>query len=385
MPVLAAHGSRRQENLTRAMRSAERRAHFNSRGGSRALEAPGTKLLAAPGKATMKFTLSAAVMVALIGIGPQLYAQSRWEKIQQKWDEIRPNGKWLQLIRDNREEEPPAENGLSDRESHKAARAKANADRTPDDHRRLPAPSASQSSAPSILNTAKDIPSTGVVLGIQVDAQFLPADKLIISDVDPESPAGRAGLRSGDQIVSVGGVPTDNLSSLDGVLASLSDGDQVVIGIVRNRQEQRALVSFNSGTGPLDKAPPAHLPPDVSEFPAPPAMDSRDFGNTDPAWTPDLRSVLQGTPASEQLSRGRPSYFPSGPAPAAPPRIAPSAPAAKPMGDSEGWEQLQEQMRQQQQLIDQLLDENQKLRDGRSVPAETSDSVEPMLDADGDG
>jgi hypothetical protein len=318
----------------------------------------------------MKLTLSAAVMVALIGVGEQLYAQSRWEKIQHKWDEIRPNGKWLQLIRDSREDEPPSENGPSHRENQKPAHTKAIAERSPDDHPRWPAPSASQSSTPSILNTAKDIPSTGVVLGIQVDPQFLPADKLIISDVDPESPAGRAGLRSGDQIVSVGGVPTDNLSSLDGVLGSLSDGDQVVIGIVRNRQEHRALVSFGSGTGAPDIAPPAHLPPDVSEFPAPPAIDSRDFGNSDPAWTPDLRSVLQGTPASEQSSRGRPSYFPSGPAPAAPPRV------------SEGWEQLQEQVRQQQQLIDQLLDENQKLRDGRSVPADSTDSVEPILDAD---
>jgi len=59
--------------------------------------------------------------------------------------------------------------------------------------------------------------------------------KLLINDFVPESPARAAGLRSGDEIVSLDGVPVASLQDIKLALFYKDKGDRMKIKVVRKR------------------------------------------------------------------------------------------------------------------------------------------------------
>jgi len=76
-------------------------------------------------------------------------------------------------------------------------------------------------------------------LGVQATSVDLPEERggltsgLLITGVETESPADRAGLHVGSFIVTVGGTPTPDLESLYDALSGLREGSELTLGIVQ--------------------------------------------------------------------------------------------------------------------------------------------------------
>ena len=71
-------------------------------------------------------------------------------------------------------------------------------------------------------------------------------DGLLVRDVDEGGPAGRAGIRAGDLIVSIGGVA---VMSVDGLLAAVeghAEGAPLTVTVVRGADEVTVEVSFEA-------------------------------------------------------------------------------------------------------------------------------------------
>lgn len=84
----------------------------------------------------------------------------------------------------------------------------------------------------------------GVRLGVYPEATD---GKLIVSDVDDSSAAGRAGIRKGDRILSIGGTRVTDVAGLTAALAKFSAGQTAEVEIVRDRKKQTVTVSFPGG------------------------------------------------------------------------------------------------------------------------------------------
>lgn len=326
-----------------------------------------------------------AICVALpfvVCFAGSVTAQSRWEKFQEKMEEFRPKGKILQQLKDNLEGN--SSDAEQAQESSRSAQDERNA--TPAKNTGLSRRSASPPVArQSILSNFRSLPTDGVMLGVQIDPNFIPMKKLVISEVDADSPASIGGLRTGDQITSIGGIPTTSLKSLDNILSKLNGGDQVVIEFVRNRQPERTLVHF-----PPSADPPANQP-SVSDStyaaelpPAPDVLQSPEADEVG-AMSSDLRSVLSNSASTRKSATGRfaPPYNPST-------RNIPQSQATGLDSDQSidiekaSRNELRALVAQQQQQIEMLMQQIEQLQN--AVPAVESESVEhEMLILDPNG
>jgi serine protease Do len=72
-----------------------------------------------------------------------------------------------------------------------------------------------------------------------------------VADVQPNSPAQRAGIRSGDVIVSVNGESINEARSLAQRIGSMMPGTSVRLGVIRNGQE--STVSLTLGELPSER------------------------------------------------------------------------------------------------------------------------------------
>ncbi len=70
-------------------------------------------------------------------------------------------------------------------------------------------------------------------------------DGLLVHDVEENGPAARAGVRRGDLIVAVGGVPVTSADELAAALATTGEGATVELGIVRGAEELTVAVDFD--------------------------------------------------------------------------------------------------------------------------------------------
>jgi serine protease Do len=79
----------------------------------------------------------------------------------------------------------------------------------------------------------------------------------LISDVAPNGPAARAGLRRGDVIIAVDGKPTANAALLRNAIGLAGNGKQIELEIDRNGKTQKVTVTLEEP--PKDRARPAKL------------------------------------------------------------------------------------------------------------------------------
>jgi putative serine protease PepD len=68
----------------------------------------------------------------------------------------------------------------------------------------------------------------------------------VVADVDPTSPAGKAGLQQGDEIVSLGGRTISSANDLTSAMTSHKPGDRVTLTWVRGQGRQSADVQLAS-------------------------------------------------------------------------------------------------------------------------------------------
>jgi serine protease Do len=71
-------------------------------------------------------------------------------------------------------------------------------------------------------------------------------DGLLVRAVDPDSPAGRAGVREGDLIVDAAGRPVTRVDDLFEALDGIGEGDSLPLGIVRGTEELSVSVTFGA-------------------------------------------------------------------------------------------------------------------------------------------
>jgi len=69
-------------------------------------------------------------------------------------------------------------------------------------------------------------------------------DGLLVSEVEEDSPAGRAGLRGGDLIVEAAGQPIAAVDDLHTILDGLDESSSLALGVVRGAEELSVTVSF---------------------------------------------------------------------------------------------------------------------------------------------
>jgi len=67
----------------------------------------------------------------------------------------------------------------------------------------------------------------------------------LVGDLEPDGPAAKAGIQRGDVIVSINGKPVQDSRDLRFTIASLSPGDDVRLGIVRNGESREITVRLS--------------------------------------------------------------------------------------------------------------------------------------------
>ncbi len=107
-----------------------------------------------------------------------------------------------------------------------------------------------------------------------------------VTMVDQDAPAGRAGVREQDVIVSLNGTPLESVEQLRRMIHEIPPGRTVTLGIVRNGQamtlkaqlaDRRSMYSAGHPAVPAEPAEPFHVEmPDIA-IPALPAMDIPSF------------------------------------------------------------------------------------------------------------
>jgi S1-C subfamily serine protease len=76
---------------------------------------------------------------------------------------------------------------------------------------------------------------------------------VLVIALDPDGPAGRAGVRAGDVLVRAGDEELDTVEDLFTVLRALGPGDVLALTLVRGGEEQTAEVTL--GERPAVAAP----------------------------------------------------------------------------------------------------------------------------------
>ncbi len=97
--------------------------------------------------------------------------------------------------------------------------------------------------APPTAGAPGQPPARRVSFGTVPDFAF-PGPGVRVSDVVPDSPAAKAGLKAGDTLVSVGGVPIANLQGFSDILRTLTPGQTVEVVLQREGQEVRRQVTL---------------------------------------------------------------------------------------------------------------------------------------------
>lgn len=127
-----------------------------------------------------------------------------------------------------------------------------------------------------------------ILPGMEKHFGVAPGEGVVVADVVPGSPAERAGVQSGDVIVSVNGRPVRNTNELQTEIMYRRVGEQVQVGIVRDGRE--LTLSVVLGERPLEEA--------AAPAPSPNEEGLQKFGLTVQDVTPEL-AQRYGLPRTE--------------------------------------------------------------------------------------
>ncbi|HET7157363.1 MAG TPA: PDZ domain-containing protein, partial [Burkholderiales bacterium] len=121
------------------------------------------------------------------------------------------------------------------------------------------------------LDVSRQLQTTGKVtrgrLGVQIQAvtpelaksfKLPDTNGVLVASVEPRSPAEKAGLQSGDVILTFEGKPVSNATELPRVVAATKPGTSVTLDILRagaKRQVKATLAEFSSETVAQQQAP----------------------------------------------------------------------------------------------------------------------------------
>lgn len=87
--------------------------------------------------------------------------------------------------------------------------------------------------------------STGFGMKLKADK----SDKILIDNMDRNGNADNAGLKRGDQVVAIGGVPIGSVEEFDEIAQILSDGDQMEVRVLRRGKEVDVVLTYGE---PID-------------------------------------------------------------------------------------------------------------------------------------
>lgn len=127
-----------------------------------------------------------------------------------------------------------------------------------------------------------------VLPGMEKQFGVAPGEGVVVADVVPDSPAERAGIQSGDVVVSVDGRPVHNTNELQTEIMYRGVGERVQVGIVRDGRE--LTLSVVLGERPLEEV--------VAPAPSPSEEAPQKFGLTVQDVTPEL-AQRYGLPRTE--------------------------------------------------------------------------------------
>ncbi len=87
--------------------------------------------------------------------------------------------------------------------------------------------------------------STGFGMKLKTDK----SDKILIDNMDRNGNADNAGLKKGDQVIAIGGVPIDTVEEFEEIAQILNDGDQMEVRVLRRGKEIDAVLAYGE---PID-------------------------------------------------------------------------------------------------------------------------------------
>ena len=111
---------------------------------------------------------------------------------------------------------------------------------------RLPkTPTADRQTAMPTRSTAKATLGFGMMVRVK-------GEKLIVGQIDPKGNAATAGVRTGDQLVTGGGIDFESVADFNGIAEILQDGDQLEFTVSRGGREKEMLIVY--GKAPADQS-----------------------------------------------------------------------------------------------------------------------------------
>ena len=94
--------------------------------------------------------------------------------------------------------------------------------------------------------------SNRAVLGVNIARQY--PDEVVLSNVNPDGPAARAGLKRGDEILSVDGEEVRSVNELLAAIARFRPGDEIEIEYARGEEVDTAVVRLDAAAATLPQA-----------------------------------------------------------------------------------------------------------------------------------
>lgn len=136
--------------------------------------------------------------------------------------------------------------------------------------------------------------------------------RLEVTEVEPNSPAAAAGIRTGDQILAVGNAPVRNFNDLVAALGRADVGNQVSLRLMRNAQEMSTVAEVTSyaiafgGGGTLPGGTEREVMRQPLEEPPTGATRQRGPGQDNQPRQPETRQPVneEPVPPSQQTTPG---------------------------------------------------------------------------------